>query len=71
MIQKLNYTIYKSILDKNYAYADGYFKEDSNSCQFRSGNNIISVKEHFGDKLAAESLIENVICYEKNNSDNS
>lgn len=67
MIKKLDYTLHKSLAKGNKACADGYFRTGENMCQFRSGNNIITIKEHFDDKATAEHLLENVICYEKNN----
>lgn len=70
MIKDLGYSIYIPYTNGSNACADGYFKTNEHICQYKCGNNIITIKEHFEDKATAEHLIENVICYEKNNGDN-
>ena len=42
----------------------------NNTYRCKIGNNIIILKEHFENKATIEHLIENVIRYDWNNSEN-
>lgn len=46
------------------------YTSNNNTYRLKIGNNIIILKEHFENKATTEYLIENVIRYDWNNSEN-